>query len=153
VTVPAPRMRRYEDGDGPALADLWVASWRESGFAIDFEARRLWLAGRLAERRAAGDAIVVGLDAAGRPAGFVTIDPAGGYLDQLCVAPAEKGAGLARLLLAEARRLAPGRVELDVNEGNGRARRFYEREGFVVVGRGESAQSGLPTLRLRWAPG
>ncbi len=143
-------LRGYEDRDLPALADLWVAAWRETGFAIDFDARRAWLAERLAAHRAAGGAIVVGLDGDGRPAGFVTIDPANGYLDQLCVAPAERGSGLARALLDAAKRLSPDLVDLDVNEANARARRFYDREGFAVVGAGASAQSGLPTLRLRW---
>ena len=41
-------------------------------------------------------------------------------------------------------------IELDVNEMNPRALRFYEREGFSVVGRGLNPQSGLPTLKMRW---
>ena len=152
MRAPVPPTRGVEDHDGPALADLWVAAWRESSFAIDFEARRPWLMERLAAHRAAGGAIVVGLDADGQPAGFVAIDPATGYLDQLCVAPAQKGSGLAGALLAEARRLAAGPIELDVNEANARARAFYAREGFIVVARGVSERSGLPTLRLRWTP-
>ena len=84
------------------------------------------------------------------PAGFVTIDPKTGALDQLCVAPAERGSGLAAALLDEAKRRSPGVVELEVNEANARARRFYEREGFAIVGRGVSPLSGLPTLKMRW---
>ena len=143
----------FEEADLPALADLWVAAWRETGFAIDFGARRPWLVERLRAHRAGGGTIVVGLDSAGRPAGFVTLDPANAYLDQLCVAPPACGSGLAPLLLDAAKRRAPGVVELDVNEDNRRARRFYEREGFHAVTRGVSAQSGLPTLRLRWTNG
>jgi putative acetyltransferase len=41
-------------------------------------------------------------------------------------------------------------VELEVNEANVRARRFYDCEGFAAVGRGVNPQSGLPTLKLRW---
>jgi len=66
---------------------------------------------------AGGADIVVGLNAGGRPAGFAAIDPTSGYLDQLCVAPAERGSGLASALLDEAKRRAPGAIELDVNEG------------------------------------
>ncbi len=62
-------------------------------FAIDFESRRSWLVERLRAHRAAGGTIVVGLGADGRPAGFVTLDPANGYLDQLCVAPRMRGSG------------------------------------------------------------
>ncbi len=152
MSAPVRLLRGFEEGDLPALADLWVAAWRETDFAVDFEARRSWLAERLIAHRAAGGAIVVGLDADGRPAGFVTIDPASGYLDQLCVRPGEQGSGLAGALVNEAKRLSPDAIELDVNQSNERARRFYEREGFVAVARGSSPQSGLPTLRLRWTP-
>jgi len=150
MSAPVRALRSFEERDLEALCDLWVAAWRETGFPIDFAARRPWLAARLGAHRAAGGAIVVGLDAAGRPAGFVTIDRANGYLDQLCVAVGEKGSGLASALLDEAKRRAPGGIELNVNEANERARRFYAREGFAAVARGSSAQSGLPTLRLRW---
>ena len=153
MSVRAFALRNFDEADLPALIDLWAAAWREAGFAIDFDARRSWLDQRLRSHRAEGGTIVVGLDAAARPAGFVTLDPANGYLDQLCVAPRELGSGLASALLDAAKRLAPGLVELDVNEDNRRARRFYEREGFHVVTGGLSAHSGLPTLRMRWTPG
>jgi putative acetyltransferase len=143
-------LRGFEDNDLPALANLWVAAWKNTGFAIDFEARRPWLIERLRAHRASGGAIIIGLAADGRPAGFVTLDVATGYLDQLCVAPAEQGSGLARALLNEAKRLSPGAIELDVNEANARARFFYEREGFTEITRGTSEHSGLATVRLRW---
>ncbi len=142
--------REFVEADLPALADLWVTAWSETGLGIDFSARRRWLIDRLRALRAGGAEIVVGLDAGGNPAGFAVIDTKSGYLDQLCVAPSERGSGLARALLQEAKRRAPGRIELDVNEANGRALRFYEREGFSVVQRGVNRQSGLPTLRMRW---
>ncbi len=132
------------------VADLWVAAWKTTGLPIDFDARRDWLVGRLAELAKDGAAILVGVDAQGRPAGLVTVDPANGYVDQLCVAPNEFGGGLARSLLDEAKRRAPGRVDLAVNVENPRACRFYEREGFLVVGVGTSPFSGLPMLHLRW---
>jgi putative acetyltransferase len=143
-------LRDFAEADLPALIDLWVAAWSETGLPIDFDARRAWIDERLSALRADGAMIVVGLDASEKPAGFVAIDPRGGALDQLCVAPAERGSGLASSLLDEAKRRSPGVVDLDVNEANARARRFYEREGFAVVGRGVSPHSGLPTLRMLW---
>ena len=143
-------LREFAEADLPALVDLWVVAWRETGLPIDFDARRAWIKDRLRALRADGAMIVVGLDASEKPAGFVAIDPRGGALDQLCVAPAERGSGLASALLDEAKRRSPGVVELDVNEANARARRFYEREGFSVAGRGVNARSGLPTLKLVW---
>ena len=143
-------LRDFAEADLPALVDLWVAAWRETGFAIDFDARREWLGDHLRARRSQGAEIVVAIDAPGAPAGFVTIDPKTGVLDQLCVAPSEWGTGLARALVDEAKRRSPGAVELEVNEANQRALRFYEREGFAAVSRGASALSGLPTLTMRW---
>jgi putative acetyltransferase len=143
-------LRDFAEADLVALIDLWVAAWRDTGFAIDFDARREWLGNHLRALRDQGAGIVVGLDPAGAPAGFVTIHPKTGALDQLCIAPREQGSGLARALLDEAKRRSPGAVELEVNEANARALRFYEREGFVFVSRGSSALSGLPTLKMRW---
>lgn len=143
-------LRAFAKADLPALIDVWAAAWSATGLPIDFEARRAWVGDRLRALRADGAEVVVGLDAHDRPAGFVTIDPNSGYLDQLCVAPGERGSGLASALLNEAKRRSAGVVDLDVNEGNTRARRFYEREGFWIIGRGVSANSGLPTLKMRW---
>lgn len=143
-------LREFVDADLPALVNLWVMGWSETGLAIDFDARRDWLIGHLRALRAGGADIVVGLDAGGRPAGFAAIDSRSGYLDQLCVAPSERGTGLAKALLDDARRRSPGAIELDVNAANRRALRFYEREGFSPVGRGLNPRSGLPTLRMRW---
>jgi putative acetyltransferase len=143
-------LRAFAEADLAALIDVWAAAWSATGLPIDFEARRAWIDDRLRALRAGGAEIVVGLDASDKPAGFVTIDANSGYLDQLCVAPAERGSGLASALLSEAKRRAPGVVELDVNEANARARRFYEREGFSIVGCGVSPHSGLPTFKMRW---
>ena len=142
-------LRDFVEADLPALIDLWVAAWSETGLGVDFDARRAWLEGHLRALRAGGAEIIVGLDADGRPAGFAVIDAKSGYLDQLCVAPAEGGSGLASALVDEAKRRSPRVIELDVNDMNPRARRFYEREGFSVVGRGVNPQSGLPTLKMR----
>jgi putative acetyltransferase len=150
VSASTRALREFAEADLPALIDLWTAAWTATGIPIDFEARRAWIDERLSALRAGGAEIVVGLDAGRKPGGFVTIDPQSGALDQLCVAPAERGSGLASALMDEAKRRSPGAIELDVNEANPRARSFYEREGFSVVGRGVSPHSGLPTLKLRW---
>ena len=144
------RLRDFAEADLPALVGLWVEAWSETGLGVDFDARRAWLIGHLRDLRAGGAEVVVGLDARGKLIGFTVIDAKSGYLDQLCVAPSERGSGLALALIDEAKRRSPGLIELDVNEMNPRARRFYEREGFSTVGRGLNPQSGLPTLKMRW---
>jgi putative acetyltransferase len=150
VSAPTRALRDFIETDLPALVDLWVTAWSETGLSINFDARRAWLIGHLRALHAGGAVIIVGLDAGRRPAGFVAIDAKSGYLDQLCVAPRERGLGLGSALIDEAKRRSPSMIELDVNEMNPRARRFYEREGFSIVGRGPNPQSGLPTLKMRW---
>jgi len=150
VSLTTRGLRDFAGADLPALVDLWAAAWAATGLPIDFDARRGWIADRLRAFPAQGTNVVVGLDASGKPAGFVTIDPRSGLLDQLCVAPAERGSGLAAALLDEAKRRSPRGIELEVNEANLRARRFYEREGFAPAGRGLSQLARLPTLKMRW---
>jgi putative acetyltransferase len=150
VSASTRALRDFVEADLPHLVDLWVAAWSEIGLGINFHDRRAWLIDHLRTLRAGGAEILVGLDAGRRPAGFAVIDTRSGYLDQLCVAPPERGSGLAAALVDQAKRRSPGVIELDVNEMNPRARRFYEREGFSIVGRGFNPQSGLPTLKMRW---
>jgi putative acetyltransferase len=150
VSASVRSLRDFAESDLPALIDLWAAAWTATGIPIDFDARRGWIDERLDALRADGTEVVVGLDANDKPAGFATIDPRSGVLDQLCVAPSERGSGLAIALVDEAKRRSPGFIDLEVNEANPRARRFYEREGFTVVGPGVGPHSGLATLKLRW---
>lgn len=56
-------------------------------------------------------------------------------LDELYVAPAQRGRGfgaaLVRLMVSECRRRGVELIEVNVDEGDVDALRFYEREGFV----------------------
>lgn len=135
-----------------ALADLWVASWAKTLPSIDFEARRGWLLDHLDEAVAKGATIRVAIVETGDVVGFVLIDPATGYLDQIAVHPEQWGAGIAEALIAAARDLSPAVVTLDVNAGNPRAVAFYTRQGFREIGRGVNPRSGLATLKLEWRP-
>jgi putative acetyltransferase len=82
--------------------------------------------------------------------GFVTVDPASGYLDQIVVAPETWGSALAAALLDEAKRIAPGKLELLVNQDNTRAIRFYEKHGFIISGADVNPRSGAPLHRMSW---
>lgn len=127
-----------------ALVDLWVASWREAMPAIDFEARRPWIADFLRARSHATLVAAIGSE----PLGFVTMERA--HLHQLVVASPAKGRGIATALLEAAKARAPGSLTLEVNEANVRAVRFYEREGFRTIGEGINPASGLATWIMRW---
>lgn len=142
-------LRQFYQADLAPLTDMWVASWQSVFREIDFEARRSWFGARLTTHLTDGVRITVaqGADAL---LGFITLDPASGFIDQLAVAPQALGQGVAQALLAQARTASPQRLMLDVNAANLRAVRFYAREGFVVTGDGVSAASSLPLLRLQW---
>lgn len=134
----------------PEVTDLWVASWQRTLPSIDFEARRPWLVDHLDAATAKGAAVRVAMTATGDVGGFVLIDPATGYLDQIAVHPDLWGAGIAEALIEEARRLSPEKIVLDVNADNPRAVAFYVRQGFREIGRGTNPRSGLATLKLEW---
>jgi putative acetyltransferase len=140
--------------DAPALLQLWLAAWRATYDDIDFGARSEWFMNHLQELEARG-ALTLCLHEGAPPSlgGFVVVDPATGWLDQLCVLPRYFGTGIAHDLLAAAQRVAPAALRLDVNADNRRALRFYERQGFVRVGPGAPSRSGRATLVLeRRAP-
>lgn len=139
--------------DRPAMGDLWVASWAKTLPEIDFEARRPWLSSHLDTLAAGGAAIRVACAGESGPvAGFMTIHPGTGYLDQIAVGPAFWGTGAAEALMEEAKRLSPARVALDVNQENPRAVRFYEKIGLAITGEGENPASGRKTFRMEWRP-
>ena len=141
-------LRDFAQTELPALLDLWAAAWTATGIPIDFDARRAWIDERPRALRA-GAEIVVGLDANEKAAGFVRIDPRSGALEQLCVAPAERGSGLAIALIDEARRRSPGAVELQVNEANPRPAFLRARRILGLPARDEPA-FGTAALKMRW---
>jgi putative acetyltransferase len=137
----------------PELLDLWVDSWSEVYPNIDFNERRAWFVDHVTAWIDAGEPVRIAFDTTdGSMAGFILISPRTTLLDQICVGIAWKGRGVAKALLAEARRLSPKAIILDVNAMNHRAIRFYEREGFVKTGEGVNPRSGLPIFHYRWQP-
>ncbi|CCJ09018.1 GNAT family N-acetyltransferase [Methylocystis sp. SC2] len=145
-------LRARVDADWPFILDVWVASWRVTYPEIDFEGRRDWLLRRIRELEEAGAVTLCLFDAQSALAGFVVINPADGWLDQICVAPDRFGAGFGALLLSAARNVSPRLIRLDVNADNARAIRFYERDGFSRVGRGANTLSGRETVMMEWRP-
>jgi putative acetyltransferase len=136
----------------PEVTDLWIESWSKTLPAIDFEARRGWFVDHMVAARDAGSDVRIAVTETGDIAGFVLIDPATGYLDQIAVGSPWWGKGIAEALLETARSLSPGRIELDVNQDNPRAVAFYMRNGFRVIAEGVNPRSGLATLKLEWRP-
>jgi putative acetyltransferase len=143
-------LRPYRADDEEAAIALWQRTWQQAYPSIDFAERLPWWRERWRGELVPQSSIVVA-DQAGALVGFVTID-GDGYLDQLVVAPEQWGSDVARLLVDEAKQLAPAGITLHVNKDNIRAVRFYERNGFARVGDGVNPTSGRPVLKMAWKP-
>jgi putative acetyltransferase len=149
---PAATLRPYREGDEAATIELWRQTWQQTYPAIDFAARVDWWRERWRSELVPSATIVVA-EAAGTLVGFVTVDTATGYLDQIVVAPPLWGAGVAEMLLADARRLSPAQLALHVNKDNVRAVRFYEKHGFAIAGEDVNPRSGAPIYLMKWPKG
>jgi len=144
-----PRLRPYTAADEEVAIELWRRSWQHSYPDIDFAARLSWWRERW-RRELVPSAKITLAERAGALVGFVTIDPATGYLDQIVVAPEAWGVDVAEALLAEAKRICPEKIELHVNKDNARAIGFYDKHGFVVTGESTNPLSGRPVFAMRW---
>lgn len=91
------------------------------------------------------------VDAEDRPVGFMLLD--GSSMEALFIDPAHRGTGVGRALVAHALERHPV-LMTEVNEQNGQAVGFYERLGFVAVGRSELDGQGraYPLIHLRFGP-
>ncbi len=141
------RLRPWREGDD--LLPLWLAAWTATMPEIDFPARSGWFRAHLAQLVREG-AKVICAETDSELAGFVTVHPGSGHLDQIAVHPAWFGRGVATALLDTAKADSPGRLWLDVNQSNRRAVAFYRRAGFSAVGDGINPASGLATWRMCW---
>ncbi|MCC2098301.1 MAG: GNAT family N-acetyltransferase, partial [Hyphomicrobiales bacterium] len=103
------------------ISDLWLASGGHEGHHIEGTDARRWLFLHLEDLHRAGAQTSCAINRhTGGLAGFVTVHPASGRLDQIVVAQSARGTGVATMLLDEAKRMAPDRIELHVSENNER---------------------------------
>lgn len=124
--------------DMAAVADLWHEGWHSghTGHVPDglTAARTLEAFHERTPARVADTTVAV--SDAGELLGFVMV--VGDEVEQVFVGPAARGTGLAPVLVAEAeRQVAAGGhalAWLAVVAGNARARRFYEKCGWVDEG-------------------
>ena len=144
-------LRPYTSADEAAAIELWQRTWQLAYPQIDFSTRVDWWRQRWHDELVPIATITVA-EANGAMLGFVTVDPASLDLDQLVVAPEAWGGGVAKALVAEAKRISPNGLDLHVNTDNARAIRFYEREGFVISGEALNWRSGAPVHKMSWRP-
>ena len=145
------RLRAYVAADEDAAIELWRRTWQQHYPHLDFAARLAWWRERW-RNELVPIATITLAETDGGLAGFVTVDPTTRYLDQIVVAPEAWGSGVAAALIAEAKRISPGGLDLAVNADNARAIRFYEKQGFAVVGDDVNPLSGAAVRKMRWRP-
>ena len=147
-----PVIRRATVADAEAIADVWLTSWRAT-FEFppshpDADVRRF-----IREELVPGRETWVAVDAAdGSVIAVLAVSDT--MVEQLYVAPAWIGRGVGRRLLDLARERRPEGLDLYCFAVNARARRFYERNGFVAVafGDGSGNTERQPDVLYRWRP-
>src|ERR1700750_1250782 len=113
-------LRPYRADDEDAAIALWQHSWQQAYPHIDFAARVAWWRERWRTELVPVCIITVAMVEQAM-AGFVTVDPKTGYLDQLVVAPEAWGSGAAGALIAAAKEQSPTGLDLHANRANARA--------------------------------
>jgi GNAT superfamily N-acetyltransferase len=144
-------VRRATPADGDGAADVYLASIRATydfPLAHPEEEVRAWVRDELVPNHDTW----VALDG-GRVVAIMSM--AVGVLDQLYVAPDRLGRGIGRRLLELAKQRSPEGLALYTFQVNDRARRFYERNGFVAdaFGDGSGNEERQPDVRYVWTPG
>ncbi|CAN7546294.1 N-acetyltransferase family protein [Rossellomorea sp. LjRoot5] len=71
-------------------------------------------------------------------------------ISQLYIHVEYQGRGIGRMLLEKAKAKSGGRLTLYTFEVNRNAQMFYEKNGFVVIGRGHENEENLPDIRYEW---
>lgn len=159
-------MRRARPKDAAAIAEVHLRTW-QGAYEHVFGAERL--AGIDAERRRRGwervlaerlDETVFVAEREGRIVAFASVgpsrdEPGEGELYAIYALPEAWGSSAGRALMEEAlaalRGLGFGEATLWVLDDNPRARRFYEREGWMPDGaRREGEHLGVVTAEVRY---
>jgi GNAT superfamily N-acetyltransferase len=148
--TPRITIRPATSSDAAAVADVYLASFHATydfPLAHTDDEVRGWI----------GDVVGSGgtwvaIEPLGAVVGMMAIEP--GVLDQLYVRPDRLGEGIGRRLLDVARDRSPDGLTLYTFQVNARARRFYERNGFVAdwFGDGSANEEGQPDVRYVWRP-
>ena len=131
------RIRKATPADSPAVADIWYAGWPDGHLGhVPDELVAVRTEGSFRLRAAERVADTVVAEVAGSVAGFTMV--VDDEVEQVYVGATHRGSGVADALLADAeeriRFAGHSRAWLAVVAGNARARRFYERRGWIDDG-------------------
>jgi ribosomal protein S18 acetylase RimI-like enzyme len=144
-------LRRAREDDADAIGDVYLASIHATytfPLAHSDEQIRTWIR----EVLMPSEEVWVAGSPDGGVVAFMAL--AAEMIDQLYVAPGSTGLGIGRHLVTLAKARRPDGLDLYTFQVNTGARRFYERHGFVEVGRGDGSgnEEGQPDVRYAWRP-
>lgn len=130
-------LRPARPDDAATVAEIWRRGWHDGHDGLVPQALvDVRTAESFSTRAAERVADTVVAERGGKVVGFVMV--VGDEVEQVYVDSRHRGSGLANGLIAEAERVVKANGHdvawLAVVAGNGRARRFYERSGWVDQG-------------------
>ena len=147
--MPDPIIRPARAEEYDEIARLWMESWVTTGLA---EASNFLLANlRARVRREIEDGwSLYVMEDGSTLAAMLALQLPRLELDQIFVAPEYQGRSLGRKLLAFTRTQLPDEIQLRCAEGNVKAWRWYEREGFVFEEEQVEPMTGFVMKHYRW---
>ena len=131
------------------IARIWMESWVSTGLEEASNFLLAKLRARVPQELEKGWSLFVA-DDGGQLAAMLALHLPELYLDQLFVAPRYQGRSLGRKLLAFTRTYLPDEIVLRCVRENGKAWRWYEREGFVFETEQVEPMTGFVMKHYRW---
>jgi GNAT superfamily N-acetyltransferase len=144
-------IRRPRPGEAGEIAEVWLRSRAAAVPHIPApvhtdEDVRAWFADVVCPTKEVWVAEV-----GGAIAGLLVLEDE--WIDQLYLDPSQTGSGIGSQLVAKAKAQRPAGLKLWTFQANARARRFYERHGFVETGATDGDnEERAPDVRYEWSP-
>ena len=145
-------IREFEPADTIATASVWYRSGiDEYTYLPDFQSLDELKALEVFEDLILKNPSIWVYESAASIGGFLAMD--GSYIDRLYVAPEHQRKGIGATLIAHAKIVSPDHLSLHTHQQNHRARRLYEKSGFVAVRFGLSPPpESVPDVEYHWRP-
>jgi len=147
--MPEPIIRPARADEYDEIGRLWMESWVSTGLGETSDFLLANLRARIRKEIEGGWSLYV-MEDGSTLAAMLALQLPRLELDQIFVAPGYQGRSLGRKLLAFTRTQLPDEIQLRCAEGNVKAWRWYEREGFLYEKQEISPVTGLMMKYYRW---